>query len=60
MPNLIQEVTALRWDVWINWIRQFQVKYDFVESATDQSSQQFDLGSTFDLEVAFHMWGNRL
>ena len=32
VPNLIREVTALRWDVWINKIRQFQIKYDFVES----------------------------
>ena len=35
VPNLIGEVTALRWDVWINWIQQFQIKYDFVESATE-------------------------
>ena len=35
VPNLIREVTALRWDLWINWIWQFQIKYDFVESATE-------------------------
>ena len=34
-PNLIQEATALRWDVWINYVRHFQIKYDFVESATE-------------------------
>ena len=32
VPNSIREETALRWDVWINKIRQFQIKYDFVES----------------------------
>ena len=35
VPNLIREVTALRWDLWINWIWQFQIKYDFIESATE-------------------------
>ena len=35
MPNLIREVTALRWDVWINLIWQFQIKYDFVKSAKE-------------------------
>ena len=35
VPNLIWQVTALRWDVWVNKIRQFQIKYDFVESATE-------------------------
>ena len=35
VPNLIREVTALRWDVWINLIQQLQIKYDFVESATE-------------------------
>ena len=35
VPNLIWEVTALRCDVWINLIRQFHIKYDFAESATE-------------------------
>ena len=35
VPNLIREVTALRWDVWINQTGQFQIKYDFAESATE-------------------------
>ena len=34
VPNLIREATALRWDVWINYTRQFQIN-DFVESATE-------------------------
>ena len=34
--------------------QQFQIKYDFAESATEYSLK-FDLGSTFDLDVAFHM-----
>ena len=35
--------------------QQFQIKYDFAESAAEYS-RKFDLGSTFDLEVAlFHM-----
>ena len=29
LPNLIREVTTLRWDVWV------QIKYDFIESATE-------------------------
>ena len=49
VPNLIREVTALRWDLWINLIRQFQIKI------CDWDSRKFDLCSTFDLEVAFHM-----
>ena len=35
VPNLIREVTTLTWDVWINWIRQLQIKYDFVKSVTE-------------------------
>ena len=34
--------------------QQFQIKYDFAESATE-CSRKFDIGSTFDLDVAFHM-----
>ena len=34
--------------------QQFQIKYYFVESATELQSK-IDLGSTFVLEVAFHM-----
>ena len=30
------------------------MKYDFVECATE-TVRKFDLGLTFDLEVAFHM-----
>ena len=50
---LIGEESSLRRDVWINQIRQFQIIYDFVESA--KNNQNFDLGLTFDLEVVFHM-----
>ena len=35
VPNLVREVTALRWDVWDNFIWQFQIKYDFAESVTE-------------------------
>ena len=35
VPNLIREVTVLWCNLWINWILQFQIKYDFVESATE-------------------------
>ena len=34
--------------------QQFQIKYDFAESAKELY-WKFDLGSTFAVEVAFHM-----
>ena len=45
-PYLIREVSALRWEVWINQIQQFQIIYDFVESATKQSK----------IRLRFNIW----
>ena len=49
--NLIREVTALRCDVWINSFKSNTT----LPNMRLNYSRKFDLGSTFDLEVAFHM-----
>ena len=50
-PNLFREVTALTCDVWIN---SFKLNTT-LPNLRRNYSRKFDLGSTFDLEVAFHM-----
>ena len=51
VPNLIREVTALRCEVGIN---SFKLNTTLPNLRLNYI-HKFDLGSTFDLEVAFHM-----
>ena len=51
VPNLFRKVTALTCYVWIN---SFKLNNTFPNLWMNYS-RKFDLGSIFDLEVAFHM-----
>ena len=51
VPNLIREVTALRYDVWIKSLKLNAT----LPNVPLNYSRKFDLSSTFDSGVAFHM-----